>query len=202
MKKEISIVRPQKLTKLHKNDIINIEIDIVSPCLIRNSTNEIVKTYFKKVGFKKYDNFKFNWVNKPSINSILEALFAVDDERIQGLLSYRDSKESKAIYIELVESAVHNNGFYLKNGKQKEYSGVGAHLFAQAIKHSYENGYNGFVYFKAKSKLIDYYSKELGATQAFGQQMYIDEFAAKELFIKYYGEEEYLKYATSDKNEH
>lgn len=186
------------LTHEQNSSIIDVEIDEMTPCLRKNGTNEIVSTHFEEVAFKKYKGFKFDWSKKTSDNSKLEALYAEGDDRIQGLLSYRDSSNEKAIYVELVESAKHNNGFYLKNTSDKEYNGVGAHLFAQAVKHSYEAGYNGFIYFTAKSKLIDYYIKELGATQLFGQKMIIDENAAKNLFVRYYGEEEYKKYATNN----
>ncbi len=188
------------LTHGHNSSIIDVEIDEMTPCLRRNETNEIVSTHFEEVDFKKYKGFKFDWSKKTSDNSKLEALYADGDDRIQGLLSYRIENGDRSIVVELVESSKHNNSYYLGNSKLKEYSGVGAHLFAQAIKHSYEAGFDGFIYFTAKTKLIEYYKKELKAKVMSGQMMYIDTEDAKTLFIKYYGEEEYKKYATNNQN--
>ncbi|MBQ6783387.1 MAG: hypothetical protein IJP63_05245 [Acholeplasmatales bacterium] len=177
---------------------IDVEIDEMTPGLRKNDTNEIVSTHFEEVEFQKYNGFKFDWSKKANEGSKLEALYAEGDNRIQGLLSYRVEKVDQAVVVELVESSMHNNGYYLGDSKLKEYTGVGAHLFAQAIKHSYEAGYDGFVYFKAKTKLIGYYQKELKAKVMSNQTMYIDEEEAKKLFIKYYGEEEYKRYATGN----
>ena len=72
------------------------------------------------------------------------------------------------------------------NRKSNEYDGVGAHLFAEAVKKSYELGHNGFVDLTAKNNLVDYYKKLLGAQQIDRQHLYIDERAAK-LHERYYG---------------
>lgn len=86
-----------------------------------------------------------------------------------------------AVEIGLVESSQYN-----KNNK--EYLGIGGHLFAEAIKQSFENGFDGFVYFDAKSDLINYYRKKLGAKQiGKSQRMYISGEASLKLYNKYYG---------------
>lgn len=70
---------------------------------------------------------------------------------------------------------------------KKDYKGVGAHLFAYACKRSFEDGYDGFVYFIAKSRLISYYSEALGAIQTGrSSMMIIDASAARKLVQKYY----------------
>ena len=72
--------------------------------------------------------------------------------------------------------------------KKKEYSGIGGHLFAEAVKESMEQGFDGYVYFKAKTDLIEHYQKELGAVLINPREriMAIDERSAKVLYDKYY----------------
>lgn len=98
----------------------------------------------------------------------------------------KKQEDALAIHINIVESAPHNTGF--KNNT-KEYEGVGGHLFAEAVKQSFENGYDGFVFFEAKTELFEYYSKELGAVRmGNSNRMYIGNEASIRLFNKYYGE--------------
>ena len=73
-------------------------------------------------------------------------------------------------------------------GGKKEYNGVGAHLFAEAVKVSYEAGYDGYVFFDAKTKLIDYYESELGAVRISTPRMYIGGRASRRLHDRYYSE--------------
>ena len=60
-------------------------------------------------------------------------LYAKEDERLQGLVATRIRDDIQAIEISLVESAPMNNPH---NAKciEKEYEGVGGHLFAEAIR--------------------------------------------------------------------
>jgi hypothetical protein len=48
-------------------------------------------------------------------------------------------------------------------GKNKLYEGVAGNLVAYARKGSFQNGFNGYLSFTAKTKLIDHYIKTLGA---------------------------------------
>jgi len=51
--------------------------------------------------------------------------------------------------------------------------GVGGHLFAIAIKLSYMNGFNGFIYFDAKNMdLVKHYEEILGASHIGGFHEY------------------------------
>lgn len=101
------------------------------------------------------------------------------------MLAYRET-DYQSVYVALVEAAPHNNK-HNTTVEGKEYNGVGAHLFAEAVKKSYELGYNGFVDFTAKNNLVDYCKKLLGAQQIDRQHMYIDERAAAKLYERYYG---------------
>lgn len=114
------------------------------------------------------------------------ALKADGDERVQGLISMKKKESNKAYFIDVVESAPWKNKHH-KKFKSKVYEGVGAHLFAYACKRSRDDGLDGFVYFDAKSKLIDYYRFKLGAVQVGGsQRMYIPKDSAERLVARYY----------------
>ena len=79
------------------------------------------------------------------------------------------------------------NNPHNKNYVKKEYEGIGGHLFAEAIRQSYDAGFDGFIVFVAKNKLVDYYKKVLGAIQiGKSQQMFIDERKSRELYDKYF----------------
>lgn len=60
-------------------------------------------------------------------------------------------------------------------------------LFAEAVKQSFEHGFDGVVYFKAKTDLIEHYQNELGAVLINPREriMAIDERSAKNLYDRY-----------------
>lgn len=173
------------LLNVEKDGIINVEIDELTPCLVRASDGKIVETKVSPLSAytKELDTWEFDWKKEIKPGNKVYKLQAEGDERIQGLIKTRVARDG--IVVELVESAPFNNP-HNKLYRNKEYVGVGAHLFAEAVKQSYENGLDGFVYFVAKTKLIEYYKKELGAKSSIGNVMYIDERSAKILYEKYY----------------
>ena len=87
----------------------------------------------------------------------------------------------------VVEAAPHNLG------TDKQYNGVGGHLYAIAAKKSIEYGYGGFLFMDAKSlELVEHYQKTLGAIllgRPHPYRMIIDEEAANSL-LKIYTLEE------------
>jgi hypothetical protein len=80
----------------------------------------------------------------------------------------------------LLESAPFNIG------KNKLYDGVAGNLVAFACKLSFQRGFEGFVAFTAKTKLIGHYEKTLGAYHFGGQRMIIPTLASKNLVEKYF----------------
>lgn len=82
--------------------------------------------------------------------------------------------------MDLLESAPFNRG------KNKVYEGVAGNLVAYACKISFQHGFDGYVSFTSKTKLIDHYSKTLGAVQFGGQLMVINTIAATILIDKYF----------------
>lgn len=108
--------------------------------------------------------YKLNIINNPNI--------------VQGLLSI--TIESDHIFMNLLESAPFNIG------KQKLYEGIAGNLVAYTCKVSFQKGYDGFVAFTAKSRLIKHYEDTLGAYHFRNQRMIIDTESAKFLVTKYF----------------
>jgi hypothetical protein len=97
---------------------------------------------------------------------------------IQGLASVSDYNDH--FYLHLVESAPFNLG------KNKLYEGVPGSLFAFTCKMSFDKGYQGFVSFTSKTKLIEHYTKSLGAIHVGGHKMVIFPEEADKLIKRYY----------------
>lgn len=90
--------------------------------------------------------------------------------------------ENFAVKIHWVVANPKSNGNLTKN---KEYKGIGAHLFAIAAKISFDKGYDGFVQAKAANrKLLEYYICKLGAKFISGYNFYLDDIASKKLLEK------------------
>jgi len=97
---------------------------------------------------------------------------------IQGLVSISDFDDH--FYLHLVESAPFNLG------RNKLYEGVPGNLFAFTCKKSWDHGYEGFVAFQSKTKLIEHYEDSLGATHVGGHKMVLFPQAALKLIKKYF----------------
>jgi len=111
-----------------------------------------------KENIKETEDWNFKWQEQlDHKESETFALYLKNYNEYQGLVTYEIKPKDKSVKVILVERAPHNIG---KDGK---YKGVGSHLFAIAIKKSYELGFDGYVYFVSKTNLIDYYINVLGA---------------------------------------
>lgn len=165
---------------------VNMQIDKLTPCLENAKTREIVQTAYKlasKEELSRLEGWKFNWTDKGLENSEVYKLTLKDDEKIQGLIALTKFERDKAVYVNIVESAPHNLG------KNKQYNGVGGHLYAIAVQKSIERGYGGFVFMDAKNmELVKHYKETLGATllgHPHEYRMFIDEENAQKL-VKIY----------------
>jgi hypothetical protein len=177
----------QKVEKSGNN--AKIEIDELTPCLRRLSDNQIVDTNVFDISPTKKDfkDWEFDWTLPEKQGFTVRALKALGDDRIQGLIALKPDKANYAVQVDIVESAPFNNP-HNKQYKNKEYAGIGGHLFAEAVKESYKQGFDGFVYFKAKTNLVKHYEAELGAVLINPREriMAIDERSAKKLYDRYY----------------
>lgn len=170
---------------MHKDkQLINIEIDELTPCLRSTITSNTVDTIIEiiKIVKEDYDGWNFDWSITQDEGYEIYSLKVINSNVIEGLLALKKDYESNGIYVNLVESAPKNVG---KNG---EYNGVGGHLFAFACREAKKIGFD-FIYFDSKTNLIDYYNQTLGAVLLFGQRMIIENDAFEDLINKYYEEE-------------
>jgi len=125
-------------------------------------------------------NWLFDWskeIEKPD-RQVFKLVIRDNETIIQGLISLSDFKDH--IYMHLIESAKFNKG------KAKIYIGVPGNLVAFACKFSFDNGYDGYVAFDSKTKLIQHYQDSLGARWFKGTRMYIDSIVAKKLIAQYF----------------
>lgn len=93
------------------------------------------------------------------------ALHRADDGELLGLMSYELDAAALAVEIIYVESARHSNANLLHaGGRRKRYVGIAKALFAYAIRVSFDHGFDGVLYFRAKTtELVEYYAQEFGA---------------------------------------
>lgn len=166
--------------------ILDITIDEFTPCLEDAQTGKILETSYSLVSkseLRQLKNWKFDWLADDLKNADIYKLQIKGDSKIQGLVALTKFERDKAIYVNIAESAPHNLG------KNKQYKGVGGHLFAIAAQISKNLGYGGFVFMDAKNvELVKHYRETLGA-QFLGiphqYRMFIDEAAAEKLLKIY-----------------
>ena len=169
---------------------LNVTIDKFTPCLENAKTGELVATSYTLIDtaeLKKLRGWKFDWTH-PSLNGAeIYKLTLKDGDEIQGLVALTEFDKDRAVYVNIAESAPENIG------QNKQYNGVGGHLFAIAARRSVDLGYGGFMFMDAKNlELVEHYQKTLGATllgRPHPYRMFVDEDAAKKLLEVYTLEE-------------
>ena len=165
---------------------LGIEIDKLTNSIVNTISGDNFMTDVHpvtKVDFKsttKKNGWLFNWANefKLSDRQVFKLTIRNNPEIVQGFLSISDNNDH--YYLHLVESAPFNLG------KTKLYEGVPGNLFAFTCKISWDKGYQGFVSFTSKTKLVDHYEKTLGATHVGGRKMVIFPQEALKLIRKYF----------------
>jgi len=140
---------------------IDILIDKLTPCLVQISTGKVHQTVFSiaesdEIAGLPEKGWFFDWNDDELHTTNIYKLLVKGDDTIQGLVAAGVVRG--AVYVHLAESAPHNRG------EEKQYNGVGGHLFAIAAKLSIANGFGGYIYFEAKNmELVQHYAKMLGA---------------------------------------
>lgn len=122
--------------------------------------------------------WQFDWNNEFSKGKVYKLVIRHYPEVIQGLISLIDKGDH--LFMNLLESAPHNFG------NNKIYDGVAGNLVAFSCKLSFEKGYDGYVAFEPKTKLIEHYRKTLKAQLIASNRMVINTKAASILIDKYY----------------
>ena len=163
-------IRIDKLT----NSILNTISGDSFPTDVHPVTKADLKNVTKKTGWL------FSWATelKFTDRQVFKLTIRDNPNIIQGLASISDYNDH--YYIHLVESAPFNLG------KNKLYEGVPGNLFAFTCKTAWDKGYQGFVSFTSKTKLIEHYETSLGATHVGGNKMVIFPHDALKLIRKYY----------------
>ena len=163
-------IRIDKLT----NSILNTISGDSFPTDVHPVTKADLKNVTKKTGWL------FSWATelKFTDRQVFKLTIRDNPNIIQGLASISDYNDH--YYLHLVESAPFNLG------KSKLYEGVPGNLFAFTCKTAWDKGYQGFVSFTSKTKLIEHYETSLGATNVGGHKMVIFPHDALKLIRKYY----------------
>lgn len=167
---------------------MDIEIDPFTPCLIEVSTGNIVATTYRiaekadLVGLNE-QGWLFDWNDNDLKDDKIYKLLLDGSFEIQGLIAIKVEIGSGAVYARLAENSPKNRGV------NRQFKGVGGHLFAIAAQKSQETGLGGFVYLDAKNRdLVEHYAQALGAKllgMPHPYRMIIDEDAAAILLMKY-----------------
>lgn len=165
---------------------IDIEIDRLTNSITNTISGDSFPTEILPVttadlkSITKKDGWKFDWKAEAKIAGRVVYKLTIEGNPhiVQGLLSISDYNDH--IFMHLIESAPFNFG------KPKLYEGVPGNLVAFACKESVEKGYEGFVSFFSKTKLIGHYEKTLQAVHVGGHRMVIFADAATKLINRYF----------------
>lgn len=170
----------------HEAQYIDVEIDKLTNSIENAITGDhfqteimlIEKDDLKKI--TKANSWLFNWKNeyKKHDRDVYKLTIVNNSSVIQGVVSLSERQDH--VYMHLIESAPFNLG------KEKVYIGVPANLVAFACRLSFHRGFDGYVSFMAKTKLIVHYKKTLGAENIGGNLMIINTNAALQLIDKYF----------------
>jgi hypothetical protein len=138
----------------------------------------ISKADLKNINKKNRWLFNWNQEFKMTDRNVFKLTIRNNPDIIQGLMSISDYRDH--YYLHLIESAPFNLG------RQKLYEGVPGNLFAFTCKISWDKGYQGFISFTSKSRLVEHYERNLGATHIGGNKMVIFPKDALKLIKKYF----------------
>jgi hypothetical protein len=173
------------MAKRSKYDI-GIEIDKLTNSIVNTISGDsfatdvhpVTKSDLKKV--VKKNGWTFNWSNefKQPDRHVFKLTIRDNPGIIQGLVCVSDFGDH--YYLHLIESASFNLG------KKKLYEGVPGNLFAFTCKISWDKGYQGFVAFTSKTRLVEHYEKTLGATHIGAHKMVIFPNEALKLIKRYF----------------
>ena len=172
--------------KKTKPNFLDFEIDGLTRSIENVATGDSFPTdvsYLVKADLKqvsKKNGWLFNWKSELDApdREVYKLTIQGNPNVIQELVSL--SVDADHIYMHLIESAPFNKD------KTKVYLGVPGNLVAYACRLSFQKGFDGFVSFHSKTKLINHYTKTLGAYHFGGQLMIIDTLPAKALIEKYF----------------
>lgn len=158
--------------------LTNSIVNTISGDSFQTEVSRVSKNDMKNITPK--NGWKFDWKSEfQDISKEIYKLTIVNNPNvIQGIISI--SVFSDHIYMNLLENASFNVG------RNKLYEGVAGNLVAFACKVSFQKGFDGYLAFVAKTRLIKHYEQTLGAYHFKNQRMIIETEAAKVLVGKYF----------------
>jgi len=164
---------------------IGIRIDKITESIVNTISGDSFQTEITKVNKDIAlriipDVWLFDWQEEFKRKGVEVYMLSISGNIniIQGLVSVTDRGDH--LFLNLIESAEFNKG------KRKLYLGVPGNLVAFCCKKSFDMGYEGYVAFTSKTKLIEHYQRSLGATLVKGQQMMITPPVAIKLIHQYF----------------
>ncbi|MDO9613683.1 MAG: hypothetical protein Q7J86_04070 [Bacteroidota bacterium] len=165
---------------------IDVEIDKLTNSIENSISGDSFKTEISIIDknditrITKAKGWLFNWKSefKSPDRDVYKLTILNNSSIIQGLVSLTEREDH--VYMHLIESAPFNLG------KEKVYIGVPGNLVAFACRLSFHRGFDGYVAFTAKTKLIDHYINTLGAENVGGHLMVINRQSALKLIDKYF----------------
>lgn len=165
---------------------IGIEIDRLTNSILNTISGDSFETIVSRLskddlkGISLKVGWKFDWKKefKLTDRKIYKLTIEGNPHILQGLVSLSDYSDH--FYLHLIESAPFNLGAH------KLYEGVPGNLFAFACKLSLDRGYEGFISFTSKTRLISHYEKTLGASHIGNHKMIIFPDGALKLINKYF----------------
>ncbi len=157
--------------------ITNSVEDIITRKSYDTDILRVVPVDLKKVN-KKY-GWRFDWrIELDQPGRQVFKLLVRGDPMVQGLISLQPLENF--IEMHLIEAAPHNYGRF------KKFAGVAGNLVAFACKTSFEVGFEGFIAFRVKTRLIQHYIDTLGAELIFRDRMCLSGDSAKKLVNSYF----------------
>jgi hypothetical protein len=172
--------------KKHKAIGLDFEVDKLTNSIQNTISGDSFQTDVSRLTINdlkqvtKKNGWNFNWKVELEDNAkeVYKLTITNNPEIIQGIISL--TIESDHVFMTLLESAPYNIG------KNKLYEGVAGNLVAFACKVSFQRGFDGYVAFTAKTKLIDHYERTLGAYHFGRNRMIIYTEPAKILVETYF----------------
>jgi hypothetical protein len=170
----------------HNPQCIDIEIDKLTNSIENVITGDSFQTDVLLIdkrdlkSIAKKNGWLFNWTNESKLpdRDVYKLTIAGNPDIVQGLVSITEREDH--VYLHLIESAPFNIG------RNKVYLGVPGNLVAFVCRISFHRGFDGYVSFTAKTKLIEHYEKTLGAKNVGGHLMVINTDMALKLIDKYF----------------
>ncbi|MCE7040332.1 hypothetical protein [Dyadobacter sp. CY312] len=169
-----------------KNRQLDFEVDfltnsirnVISGDSFQTEVSRLTRTDVKQIS--KKNGWKFNWKKEldDSTKEVYKITIVNNPNIIQGLISFTINEDH--VYMDLLENAPFNLG------QNKLYEGVAGNLVAFACKVSFRQGFDGYVSFTAKTRLMEHYIKTLNAIPFGGQLMMINTITASILVDKYF----------------